>query len=157
MKARKIASVDRDTGEVLEGVVVYCGIKRNPYAKGWVMNSQEALELLATDKELTGENYRVLLFLLSRLDFENWIQITQSEIAEKLDLKKQNVSRAISLLNSKGILLRGPKVGRSYAFRLNPYFGWKGKVKNLEDYRNREHDQETREMLRKKNKPEKTK
>ena len=157
MKPKRIASVDRDTGEVLEGVVVYCGVKRNPYAKGWVMNSQEALELLATDKELTGENYRVLLLLLSRLDFENWIQITQSEIAEKLHLKKQNVSRAISLLNSKGILLRGPKVGRSYAFRLNPYFGWKGKVKNLEDYRNREHDRETREMLRKDRKPEKSK
>ena len=157
MKARRITSVDRDTGEILEGVVVYCGVKRNPYSTGWVMNSQEALELLATDKELTGENYRVLLLLLSRLDFENWIQITQSEIAEKLDMKKQNVSRAISTLDSKGILLRGPKVGRSYSFRLNPYFGWKGKVKNLDDYRRKEHDNWTRKQLIKNNKPEKIK
>ena len=89
------------------------------------MNSQQALELLATDKDLTGENYRVLLLLLSRLDFENWIQVTQSEITEKLQMKKQNVSRAISLLEKKGIILRGAKIGRSYAFRLNPYFGWK--------------------------------
>lgn len=156
MKQRKIASVDRDTGEILEGVVVYCGVKQNPYSTGWVMNSQEALELLATDKELTGENYRVLLLLLSRLDFENWIQIAQSEIGEKLDMKKQNVSRAISLLESKGILLRGPKVGRSYAFRLNPYFGWKGKVKNLNDYRNKEHDKWTKEQI-KNNKPKRIK
>lgn len=141
MKRRRIASVDQDTGEVLDGVVVYCGVKQNPYSTGWVMNSQEALEELATDKDLTGENYRVLLLLLSRLDFENWIQISQSEIVEKLDMKKQNVSRAILLLEEKGILLRGPKVGRSYAFRLNPHYGWKGKVKNLNDYRKQEEDQ----------------
>ena len=148
MKRRRIASVDQDTGEVLDGVVVYCGVKQNPYSTGWVMNSQEALELLATDKDLTGENYRVLLLLLSRLDFENWIQITQSEIVEKLDMKKQNVSRAILLLEEKGILLRGPKIGRSYAFRLNPYYGWKGKVRNLNDYRTQENDQKRSETLR---------
>ena len=60
MKTRRIASIDRDTGEVLEGVVVYCGVKHNPYSKGWVMNSQEALKLLATDRDLKGETYRVL-------------------------------------------------------------------------------------------------
>ena len=141
MKRRKIASIDQNTGEILEGVIVYCGVKHNPYSTGWVMNSQQALELLATDKELTGENYRVLLLLLSRLDFENWIQVTQSEITEKLQMKKQNVSRAISLLEQKGIILRGPKVGRSNAFRLNPYFGWKGKVKNLDEYRRKEEDE----------------
>ena len=93
---------------------------------------------------------------MSRLDFENWIQIAQSEIGEKLDMRKQNVSIAISLLESKGILLRGSKVGRSYAFRLNPYFGWKGKVKNLNDYRNKEHDQWTKEQI-KNNKPKRIK
>ncbi len=146
MKRRKIASVDQDTGEVLDGVVVYCGVKQNPYSTGWVMNSQEALELLATDKDLKGETYRVLLLLLSRLDFENWIQVTQNEISEKLEMKKPNVSRAISVLEEKGIILRGPKVGRSYAFRLNPYYGWKGKVKNLNDYRREENDREHREL-----------
>ena len=135
MRRKKIASVDQFTGEVLEGVVVYCGVKRNPYSTGWIMNSQQALEVLATDKDLTGENYRVLLLLLSRLDFENWIQVTQAEISKKLNMKKQNVSRAISILESKEIIFRGPKVGRTYSFRLNPDFGWKGKVTNLNDYR----------------------
>lgn len=146
MRSRKIASVDQKTGEVLDGVIVYCAVKRNPYAKGWVMNSQEALELLASDKDLTKESLRILMFLMARLDFENWLQITQNEIAETLDINKGNVSKAISLLEAKGILLRGPKVGRSYAFRLNPYFGWKGKVKNLDDYRQKENETESREM-----------
>ena len=138
---RKIASFDQDTGEILEGVVVYCGVKHNPYSTGWVMNSQVALETLATDKDLKGETYRVLLLLISRLDFENWIQITQKEIAEKLEIKKQNVSKAILLLDEKNIILRGPKVGRSNTFRLNPHFGWKGDVKNLNDYRKQQDDE----------------
>ena len=148
-RLRKLTSVDQDTGEVLDGLIVYCGVKRNPYAKGWVMNSQESLEIIAKDKDLTGEAHRVLWYLLSRLDFENWIQVTQKEIADELGLKKQNASRSILLLESKRIILRGPKIGRSYAFRLNPYFGWKGKVRNLDDYRQKENDRENREFLRK--------
>ena len=148
-RLRKLTSVDQDTGEVLDGLIVYCGVKRNPYAKGWVMNSQESLEIIAKDKDLTGEAHRVLWYLLSRLDFENWIQVTQREIADELGLKKQNASRSILLLESKRIILRGPKIGRSYAFRLNPYFGWKGKVRNLDDYRQKENDRENREFLRK--------
>ncbi len=141
MRRRKIASFDQDTGEILKGVLVYCGVKQDPYSTGWVMNSQEALKLLATDKDLKGETYRVLLLLISQLDFENWIQITQKQIAETLGIKKQNVSKAILLLEEKEIILRGPKIGRAYAFRLNPYFGWKGKVKNLDEYRRKEDNQ----------------
>ena len=149
MKQRKIVSFDRDTGEILEGVVVYCGVKKNPYSTGWIMNSQEALELLATDEDLTKEAFRVLIFLMARLDFENWIQITQKDVAEKLNIHKQNISRAISLLESKGIILRGPKIGRSNAFRLNPHFGWKGKVKNLDDYRKNEDEQLIKQQTKK--------
>lgn len=148
MRSKKVASVDQKTGEVLDGVIVYCAIKRNPYSKGWVMNSQEALELLALDKDLTKESLRILMFLMARLDFENWIQITQNEIANTLDINKGNVSKAVSLLEAKDILLRGPKVGRSYAFRLNPNYGWKGKVKNLDDYRQKEHEKECRRNQR---------
>lgn len=148
MKRRNIASVDQDTGEILDGVIVYCGVKVNPYGGGWVMNSQEALEELAADDDLTGKTYKVLLVIMGRLDFENWIQISQTEIAERLKMQLSHVSRAISLLEKKGIILRGPKVGRSYAFRLNPYYGWKGKVRNLNDYRIKEEDQKHRETLK---------
>ncbi len=156
MRTKKIISVDQKTGEILDGIIVYCAVKKNPYAKGWVMNSQEALELLASDKDLTKESLRILMFLMARLDFENWIQVTQNEIASKLDINKGNVSKAISLLESKEILVRGPKVGRSYAFRLNPDFGWKGKVKNLNEYRKQKDDQENREVLKKTKKTKNT-
>jgi hypothetical protein len=46
-------------------------------------------------------------------------------------MQKQNVNRAIKKLEALGIILRGPKVGRSSSWRLNPNAGWKGKVTHL--------------------------
>ena len=149
MGYKKIASFDQDTGEILKGAIVYCGVKHNPYSTGWIMNSQEALEVIAKDKEITGGIHRVLWFIVARLDFENWIQISQKEICDELEMKKQNVSSAIKLLEQKEIILRGPKVGKSYAFRLNPNFGWKGDVKNLNDYRKKRDDQYLKERRKK--------
>ena len=133
--------VDKYTGEEF-GFPVIVGRKRNPYGKGWVMNSQEAMVALAKDKDIKGETHRVLWFIGGILDFENWVQLSITEIGNELDLKQQSVSRAMKVLEEKEIILRGPKVGRSYAFMLNPNFGWKGKVKNLEDYRKQKEDEE---------------
>lgn len=72
---------------------------------------------------------QVFLYLCSRLDFENFIQVPQAEIVEVLKMDKANVSKAVKMLVEKGILIRGPKVGHSYAFRLNPNYGYKGNPK----------------------------
>ena len=106
------------------------------------MNSQEAMVILAKDKDIKGETHRVLWFIGGILDFENWVQLSITEIANELDLKQPSVSRAMKVLETKEIIIRGPKVGRSYAFMLNPDFGWKGKVKNLDEYRRRKEDRE---------------
>ncbi len=136
MKNRKnISQYDNTTGELLDGVIVYCPSKQNPYGKGWVMNSQNALDIISEDKDLTKDALRVLYKMFAKMDFENWIYITQTEISEQLGIKKSNVSTAIKLLISKQILLKGSKVGRSFGYRLNPDYVWKGKVKNLNDYR----------------------
>ncbi|CCQ56700.1 replication/maintenance protein RepL [Crocosphaera watsonii] len=139
--------VNKYTGEEY-GFPVLVGRKKRPYGNGWLMNSQEALEILAKDKEITGETYRVLFFVCARLDFENWVQISVTEMAQELELKQPNVSRAMKVLEQKGIILRGPKVGRSYAFMLNPEFGWKGDVANLNEYRKKREDEENQRKNR---------
>ncbi len=134
--------VDKYTGEEY-GFPVIIGRKRNPYSKGWVMNSQDAAILLAKDKDIKGETHRVLWIIIGILDFENWVQLSVTEIAKELKMHRPDVSKAMKVLEEKEIILRGPKVGRSYAFMLNPDFGWKGKVKNLDEYRRRKEDQAT--------------
>ena len=139
--------VDKYTGEEF-GFPVIVGRKRNPYGKGWVMNSQDAAILLAKDKDIKGETHRVLWLIIGILDFENWVQLSVTEIAKELKMHRPDVSKAMKVLETKEIILRGPKVGRSYAFMLNPEFGWKGQVKNLDEYRKERDQLEHREKKR---------
>ncbi len=139
--------VDKYTGEEY-GFPVIVGRKRNPYGKGWIMNSQEAAVLLAKDKDIKGETHRVLWLIIGILDFENWVQLSVTEMANELKMHRPDVSKAMKVLEDKEIILRGPKVGRSYAFMLNPDFGWKGKVRNLEEYRQQREDQKRQEKSR---------
>ena len=138
--------IDKYTGEEY-GFPVIVGRKRNPYGNGWVMNSQDAAILLAKDKDIKGETHRVLWFIIGILDFENWVELSVTEIGKQLNLKRPSVSRAMKVLEEKEIIIRGPKVGRSYAFMLNPDFGWKGKVKNLDDYRRQKEDEENHQKI----------
>ncbi len=135
--------VDKYTGEQ-HGFPVIVGRKKRPYGNGWVMNSQEAMVAVAKDKDIKGETHRVLWFIGGILDFENWVQLSVTEIAKELDMHQPDVSKAMKKLENKGIILRGPKVGRSYAFMLNPEFGWKGDVANLNEYRKKREDEENK-------------
>lgn len=130
MAQKRVGLIDYDTGEMLNGIPVWVGRKSaftQMYGKGgFLVMAQEALLRLAMDKELTQEPMRVFVYLCARLDFENYIRVPQVEICEALSMKKPNVSRAVKLLENKGIILKGPKVGQSYAYRLNPNYGYKG-------------------------------
>jgi hypothetical protein len=129
MGKRRVISVDAETGEILEGVPVWVGRKTaftGLYGRQWFIMAQDAWLALAKDKELTLAPKNVLLYLLSQLDFENFIQVQQVDIAKALEMDKAKVSKAIKLLLEKGVLIRGPKLARSSSFRLNPNFGYKG-------------------------------
>jgi biotin operon repressor len=130
MAEKRVGSVDMDTGEMLDYSLV--AIQRkipNGFAAGWIAMAQGAMEMLATSG-LRGDDLRVLLLLMARLDFENLISLEQTAVAEKLGMQKQNVNRSIKRLVGIGCLLEGPKIGRSRTYRLNPNYGWKGSSKN---------------------------
>ncbi|CAA2948086.1 helix-turn-helix domain-containing protein [Enterobacter hormaechei] len=125
---RKVTQVDLETGEDLGGFVAVIRPKqKSSFERHFTMN-QAALKIIAT--ELNHEQTKVLMMLLADLDYENYIQVAQIDIAESLVMKKSAVSRAIRHLLEFGIILEGPKIGRSKTYRLNPQFGWKGTVSN---------------------------
>jgi biotin operon repressor len=124
--------VDLSTGELLTGMPVWFGVKdRSPYGRRWVGMNQNFLEEFAARDDVHGETFRVFIYLNAILDFDNVISIPQNDIAKALKMKRPNVSRAIKKLEELGVIIRGKKVGRISAWRLNPNAGWKGKVKNL--------------------------
>ena len=90
-----------------------------------VLLPANGLVALATYR-LTGEVYSVLLYLMGKLSFDNWINITQVEIGKDLELARPNVSRAMKVLVEKQIILEGPRKGRCHTYRLNYAIGYKG-------------------------------
>ena len=129
MGQKRVGSVDLDTGEILEYSLVAMQRKiPNGFAGGWLAMALEPLEMLAMS-DLQGQDLRVLLYLLGRLDFENLIQIEQVAVAKKLGIYKPDVSKSIKRLLAQGCLLQGPKIGRSRTYRLNPAYGWRGSGK----------------------------
>lgn len=131
-KNERIQTVNTKTGEVKEGYFVYVAYPK-PKIKNtrWMMTFQDSLIEIAKDRELTGEIKSVLFFLMGNLEFENYISIKQVEIAKQLEMHKTHVSRAIKVLVDKEIILK-VKEGTTTGYRLNPTYGWKGKVENME-------------------------
>lgn len=91
--------------------------------------AQTPLDTIADDTRFTGETLRVLLKLCAKLDFENWVNVSQADLARQMGLKPGNFSRAITKLLAEGILLKGPSVGNRKTYRLDPAYGWKGSAK----------------------------
>lgn len=132
MGSQRLGMVDQETGELLSGGVLVYVPQRAKIREGWFMGFQAGFLELAKDKELQGQPLRVLLALFAKLDFENFIALSQTDLAVELGLGRNRVSEAISRLKDRGVILPGPKVGTAQTYRLNPGYAWKGNVKNLE-------------------------
>lgn len=72
---------------------------------------------IAKNKEVRGEDFRVLLYLLSELDGYT-VNISQSKIAEDLDIKYQNVNRAINRLCKLKIIRKIYEAGQLVGYRI---------------------------------------
>lgn len=72
----------------------------------------EYLELLATSNFTTAYHYRVLMLLLTG-------SYTQSQLAEKLGLKRQNVHRCVKELEEHGYILVDRIEGRNKFIKAN--------------------------------------
>lgn len=131
---RFLHQVDAVTGEVLEGgTLVYCP-PRARIKEGWFMAFQDGFRALA-GLDLTGREWKVFAILLAQLDFENYIHLAQVDVARELGLAPSHVSAVVKRLVELGLLIRGPKVGRAATYRLAPEFGWKGRVRTLQEAR----------------------
>lgn len=117
------------TGEITDPTHVLVPVRVK--VKDWLMLFHSGSELLARDKEMTGEAFRVFHYVMSHVDYENKLLITQADVKEALEMKQPHVSRAFKLLVKKEILIEGKKFGTNKIYYLNPYFGWKGSARKL--------------------------
>lgn len=92
-----------------------------------VMIFQDVLK--KASKELTSEELRILAYLMSVCDFENWIHLSQKEIGDEIEIQVPHISRAIGGLSKKGYV-EIIKKNRSNYYRINPQVAWKGSFDN---------------------------
>lgn len=122
--------VDRD-GKVLDGadyVSMLVPRKQKWLLGNWIMGLQESFQEIAK-MDLTGEQFKVLFYLMSRTDFENYLNITQSEIAKELGMKQSQISRSFKALVEKN-LIKKVKKGSANFYLFNPEILYKGRKHN---------------------------
>lgn len=70
-------------------------------------------------KKLTARKYKIFLYLLTKMNFNNRAVITNRELQDELKIDKGDLSRDLRDLIDKGVLLRSKVGARSYEIRLN--------------------------------------
>ena len=79
-----------------------------------------SMETLSRLEGLTKNDYKLLLFLMSRLDSMNLTRLDKKKIAETLEMKKGEVSESLDNLIHSYILYKGTDdhVDKGYKFLL---------------------------------------
>lgn len=128
MSRLNIVTVDRRSGEELNGTVVFLPRKVDNQFEDFVMINQRAM--LKAISELNGTEMKVLLAFIGLCDFNNELRATQRYIGEVCEISPPAVSKAIKGLINKGYIRREVNIGGCKSFKLMPQVGWKGKAKN---------------------------
>lgn len=82
------------------------------------MTLTEWLLRIAKDREIRGEDLRVLLVLMAHADI-NTARVTQGEIARIVELTESNVSRSIRNLVKKEIVSKEISCGKVTGYRFS--------------------------------------
>lgn len=125
--------IDIETGELLEGMPVLDRKRPKHYwGEMFVITFQDAMRIVARLK-LNAESSRVLFYVLGTVAQNNeWGIISQQEAAEELGMHRPSISRALRDLAQRQILTKGCRIGKGFAYSLNPNLAWRGPFKNHE-------------------------
>ena len=102
---------------------------KNDYARHF---SSEMLGL-AVDRDLSGNDLRVLLAILANLGFENIVNISQQELSDQLKINRPAVAKSLKKLTSKGYIEVIDNIGRRNIYMFNPSVAFKSRAKNLKE------------------------
>lgn len=115
-----------ETGEVVDFVPVPRYQSHAYHSGGFFMGYQEALARVIDSPDLTDGELRVLFKLLTRLEYNSVVLVNVSELAREMGRNRQAVSKSIKALVERSVLVRGPKMGRTSSYMLNPDLAFVG-------------------------------
>lgn len=126
------ATVWPEDSEQAPQTVYFQPPKSRKYDSRWLLLWQEPSEIGASimeqaeNDQLTQTEYRVRDWLLGTIGIGNFVYVNQSEMARRLKIERATASRAIKRLIELGILIKGPKSGRSCTYMVSPAFCFSG-------------------------------
>ncbi len=127
----KLVAVNPETGEVtwLDDDILIIGKKPYRIDKGYVKVFVTFLQDIVMDKQITGKAIRLLMYMISRLDYNSYeITIIPQETIQELGVRKQTFYEWLNILMDKGII---EKINR-YKYRLQPYRAIKGQTSKVD-------------------------
>jgi biotin operon repressor len=115
-----------------EGCCPECGRDaptRNLFPAKAMINQTDLARAVAYSPDLTDSEKVMVMVLLCELDFENWVGVSQAEIARRLGVSRVAVHKKLARLRELGIILddgRGP--GGFKRLKFSSAYAWKGKA-----------------------------
>jgi hypothetical protein len=116
-----------DGGQVVTVLKVAKYLTKMPHFR--IFN--EGLMNVILDEDLTGQDFKVLFFVLGNMEYENFFQMSQGAIAEGLSIRQPDVSKAMKKLIAKDFIRIVGNVGRQNIYQVSPYLALKSRAKNL--------------------------
>lgn len=104
------------------------------------MASQACINEWATQLGLSGLSWRVFLLIASRIDYEDGVVLSSSEIGAELGVGGREVRRAVSKLAAANILTSKPSrasITSPRRYFLNPFGVARGKAESVSDQQQR--------------------
>ena len=89
---------------------------------------QDGLMELILDNDLSGDDLRVFLGILANLEFENRFTMSLTDLAKKLGMYRQNLSRSVNKLQKKGYLVKEGSQGKINYYMVDPRIAFKSRV-----------------------------
>jgi DNA-binding MarR family transcriptional regulator len=92
----------------------------------------DGIMALILDQDLTGQDKDVFWCCVAEMEYENFLNKPQRELAEALGIKQQVVARSIKKLVEKDYLRIVGHQGRQNLYQISPHLVLKSRAKNLE-------------------------
>lgn len=128
------ASVWPEDDEQSPQTVYFQPPKSRKYDARWLVLWQDGSDIGVSMTEqaemnvLTQTEYRVRDWLMGTIGIGNYVHVNQAEMSRRLRIERATASRAIKRLIELGILIQGPKSGRSNTYMVSPAFCFNGSL-----------------------------
>lgn len=106
--------------------------RRSKWKEGFFMGIQSGFQTL-TKMNLSSTQYKIIIFIMSKMDFENKYRGTQKKIAEFIGVSASNLSPEVKKLCSRGLLIKGDDDNGKF-LRLNACIAYKGRRDNSGEF-----------------------